>query len=46
MLNIYKEVGLDTKGSGIAFSVKVSDVIGLTPFERENEGGKDDEAKN
>ena len=37
MLNIYKQAGLDTKGSGIAFSIKVSDVIGLTPFERESE---------
>lgn len=34
MLNIYKQAGLETKGSGIAFSIKVSDVIGLTPFEK------------
>lgn len=45
MLNIYKEVGLDSKGSGIAFSVKVSDVIGLTPFENKLDGGKADGEK-
>ncbi len=36
MLNIYKQAGLETKGSGIAFSIKVSDVIGLTPFEKQD----------
>ena len=36
MLNIYKQGGLETKGSGIAFSIKVSDVIGLTPFEKQD----------
>ena len=47
MLNIYKEAGLKTKGSGIAFSIKVSDVIGLTPFEAENkEANNDGENKN
>ena len=47
MLNIYKEAGLNTKGSGIAFSIKVSDVIGLTPFEAENkEANNDGENKN
>ncbi len=34
LLQIYKDAGLDTKGSGIAFSIKVNDVIGLTPIEK------------
>ena len=43
MLNIYKQAGLETKGSGIAFSIKVSDVIGLTPFEKhDNEKSEND----
>lgn len=29
LLEIYKEAGLETKGVGIAFSVDVSDVVGL-----------------
>lgn len=33
LLNIYQDAGLETQGSGIAFSVKVNDVIGLTPLE-------------
>lgn len=33
MLEIYKGAGLETQGSGIAFSIKVSDVVGLTPLE-------------
>lgn len=37
MLNIYNKAGLQTKGSGIAFSIKVSDVIGLTPFENQTD---------
>jgi hypothetical protein len=28
---LYKEVGLDTAGQGIAFSVPVDGVVGLTP---------------
>lgn len=43
MLNIYKQAGLETKGSGIAFSIMVSDVIGLTPFEKQdNEKNEND----
>ena len=34
MLNIYKNVGLDSKGNGIAFSIKVDNVIGFTPFDK------------
>lgn len=30
LLAIYKEVGLETKGSGIAFSLKVDDVMGIS----------------
>lgn len=32
LLEIYKDAGLESKGSGIAFAIKVSDVIGLTPI--------------
>ncbi len=53
LLGIYKAAGLDTKGSGIAFSIKVDDCVGLTPFsdveieeeqkdEAEKERGKED----
>ncbi len=40
LLQIYKDAGLDTKGSGIAFSIKVNDVVGLTPIEKEIENLK------
>lgn len=33
LLSIYKGAGLETQGSGIAFSMKVSDVVGLTPLD-------------
>lgn len=33
MLAIYKEAGLETKGMGICFAMKVDDCIGLTPFD-------------
>ena len=39
MLAIYKACGLNTKSSGIAFSIKVDNAIGLTPLEIK----KDDE---
>ncbi len=31
---LYKQVGLDTPGQGIAFCLPVDDVIGLTPIEK------------
>lgn len=34
LLSIYKGAGLDTQGSGIAFSIKVDDVVGLRPVEK------------
>lgn len=37
LLQVYKDAGLDTKGSGIAFSIKVNDVVGLTPIEKQIE---------
>ncbi len=33
---LYKEVGLDSAGQGIAFSLPVDDVVGLTPPPTEN----------
>ena len=35
LLAIYQDAGLETKGAGIAFSMAVSDVIGLTPIDVE-----------
>ena len=40
---LYKEVGLDTPGQGIAFSAPVDSVVGITPVESapiEEEAGK------
>ncbi len=34
LLAIYKAVGLETKGNGIAFSLKVEDVVGISPIEK------------
>lgn len=34
LLAIYKAVGLETKGNGIAFSLKVEDVVGISPIEQ------------
>ena len=33
--NLYRDVGLKTAGQGIAFTLPVNDVVGLTPVERE-----------
>jgi nitrogen regulatory protein PII len=41
--NIYKEVGINTKGQGIAFSMPASDVVGIVPNQEEEET---EEAKN
>lgn len=32
--NLYRDVGLKTAGQGIAFTLPVSDVVGLTPVEQ------------
>lgn len=44
LLKIYENAGLDTKGAGIAFAIKVDDVIGLTPLNTE-ETKKEEEVK-
>lgn len=31
--NLYRDVGLQTAGQGIAFTLPISDVVGLTPIE-------------
>ncbi|MCH5172242.1 MAG: P-II family nitrogen regulator [Erysipelotrichales bacterium] len=38
---LYKQVGLDTPGQGIAFCLPVDDVIGLTPIKENKTNGKD-----
>ena len=38
---LYKHVGLDTPGQGIAFCLPVDDVIGLTPIKEIKTNGKD-----
>ncbi len=34
--NLYRDVGLKTAGQGIAFTLPVNDVVGLTPVERQS----------
>ena len=36
--NLYRDVGLKTAGQGIAFTLPVSDVVGLTPPRSEKNG--------
>lgn len=35
--NLYRDVGLNTAGQGIAFTLPVNDVAGLTPVEQQQE---------
>lgn len=35
--NLYRDVGLKTAGQGIAFTLPVNDVVGLTPVEQQQE---------
>ena len=35
--NLYHDVGLKTAGQGIAFTLPVADVVGLTPIEEQTE---------
>ncbi len=34
--NLYRDVGLKTAGQGIAFTLPVSDVVGLTPIDEQS----------
>ena len=38
--NLYRDVGLKTAGQGIAFTLPVSDVVGLTPREEQMPQGE------
>lgn len=41
--NLYRDVGLKTAGQGIAFTMPVSDVVGITPHtERKHKGNSQD----
>ncbi|WP_290743539.1 P-II family nitrogen regulator [Fibrobacter sp. UBA4309] len=37
---LYQKAGLDTMGQGIAFSLPVDEVVGLTPWKAEEKDGK------
>ena len=37
---LYQKAGLDTMGQGIAFSLPVDDVVGLTPWKNVDKDGK------
>lgn len=38
--SLYKKAGLDTMGQGIAFSLPVDNVVGLTPWKNVDKDGK------
>ena len=40
MHSLYQKAGLDTMGQGIAFSLPVDDVVGLTPWKAMDKDGK------
>lgn len=47
LTEIYKSCGLDTKGSGICFSLPVGDTIGLTPIDlKKDDLSKEDNEDN